>query len=128
MRIFLMLCNTMANQGCIYHWSRDHRVHHKHSETDADPHNASRGLFFSHIGWLLVKKHPAVIKAGKEFINDDLLADPVVKFQKNCDPWFALFMCFVFPGMLGMVWGEPFWNGMYVCILLFHIIYYFILL
>jgi hypothetical protein len=27
-----MLCNSIANQGSIWHWSRDHRVHHKHSE------------------------------------------------------------------------------------------------
>ncbi|CAN0547966.1 unnamed protein product, partial [Laminaria digitata] len=59
-RVFMMLINSMANQGSIYHWSRDHRVHHKHSETDADPHNAKRGFFFAHMGWLYVKKHPAV--------------------------------------------------------------------
>lgn len=55
-----MLLNSMANQGSIYHWSRDHRVHHKYSETDADPHNATRGFFFAHMGWLYVKKHPEV--------------------------------------------------------------------
>lgn len=32
LRVFLMLSNSMANQGSIWHWSRDHRVHHKHSE------------------------------------------------------------------------------------------------
>lgn len=32
LRVFLMLCNSIANQGSIWHWSRDHRVHHKHSE------------------------------------------------------------------------------------------------
>ena len=32
MRIFLMLANSIANQGSIWHWSRDHRCHHKHSE------------------------------------------------------------------------------------------------
>ncbi|RHZ05583.1 hypothetical protein DYB26_015969, partial [Aphanomyces astaci] len=48
-RVFLMLCNALANQGTIYHWSRDHRVHHKWSETEADPHNANRGLFFAHV-------------------------------------------------------------------------------
>ena len=64
-RTFLMLCNSIANQGSIFHWARDHRVHHKHSETDADPHNAMRGFFFAHMGWLYVKKHPDVIDAGK---------------------------------------------------------------
>ena len=40
-RTFLMLNTSIANQGTIYHWARDHRVHHKFSETDADPHNVS---------------------------------------------------------------------------------------
>ena len=44
-RFILMLCNSIANQGSIYHWSRDNRVHHKHSETAADPYNATRGFF-----------------------------------------------------------------------------------
>ena len=34
-RVFLMLANCVANQGSIYHWARDHRVHHKFSETEA---------------------------------------------------------------------------------------------
>ena len=38
-RTFLMLMYSISNQGTIYHWVRDHRVHHKFSETDADPHN-----------------------------------------------------------------------------------------
>ena len=32
LRIFLMLAASISNQGSIWHWSRDHRVHHKHSE------------------------------------------------------------------------------------------------
>lgn len=95
-----MLLNSMANQGSIFQWSRDHRVHHKHSETVADPHNASRGFFFSHMGWLLVKKDPAVIAAGRTLSYHDLESDPIVAFQKSVDPWFALFMCFVLPGLV----------------------------
>lgn len=60
MRVILGILNTLAFQNDIYEWSRDHRVHHKYSETDADPHNATRGFFFSHVGWLLCKKHPHV--------------------------------------------------------------------
>ncbi len=55
-RLYLMLAASTANQGCIYHWVRDHRVHHKNSETDGDPHNAQRGFFFAHMGWLYVQK------------------------------------------------------------------------
>ena len=49
LRVFLMLANCMAMEDSIYIWSRDHRVHHKYSETTADPHNATRGFFFSHV-------------------------------------------------------------------------------
>lgn len=114
LRVFLMLSNSIANQGSIWHWARDHRVHHKHSETDADPHNAKRGFFFSHMGWLLVKKHPAVIEAGKSLNFDDLLEDSVVVFQKKWDPWFSLFMCFIFPAIIATSWGEDFWNAFFV--------------
>nr|XP_039265258.1 stearoyl-CoA desaturase 5-like isoform X2 [Styela clava] len=40
LRIFLAIVNCMAWQVPIYDWCRDHRTHHKCSETDGDPHNA----------------------------------------------------------------------------------------
>jgi stearoyl-CoA desaturase (Delta-9 desaturase) len=114
LRFILMLLNSIANQGSIWHWSRDHRVHHKFSETDADPHNATRGFFFAHMGWLFVKKHPRVVEAGKQLNFDDLANDWCVVVQKQLDPWFALFMCFVFPAIVSTHWGENFWNGFFV--------------
>merc|ERR1719151_222221 len=95
-RLILMLANSIANQGSIYHWARDHRVHHKFSETDADPHNAQRGFFYAHVGWLLCKKHPDVVKEGKKLDFNDLKRDGFVMFQRKLDPWFTMFMCFVF--------------------------------
>ena len=35
------------NDGSIYHWARDHCVCQYHSGTDADPHNATKGFFYS---------------------------------------------------------------------------------
>ncbi len=66
------------------------------------------------MGWLFVKKHKDVIEAGKKLNFDDLADDPVVVFQKTLDPWFALFMCFIFPGLVCMAWGDNFWNGYWV--------------
>lgn len=83
LRIILAVFNTIAFQDCALHWARDHRVHHKYSETDADPHNATRGFFFSHIGWLLCRKHPEVIAKGKQLDIADLEADPVLRFQRK---------------------------------------------
>ncbi|KAF7396048.1 hypothetical protein HZH68_010098 [Vespula germanica] len=83
MRVILMICQTIAFQNHIYEWVRDHRVHHKYTDTDADPHNAKRGFFFSHIGWLMLKKHPDVIKKGATIDMSDLEKDPVVVWQRK---------------------------------------------
>lgn len=64
-------------------WARDHRVHHKYSDTMADPYSAGRGFFFAHIGWLAVRKHPEVIEKGKRIDISDLEAEPILRFQKK---------------------------------------------
>ena len=83
LRLALMIFNCIAAQNDIFEWARDHRVHHKYSETDADPHNATRGFFFSHVGWLMVRKHPDVIKKGKQIDLSDLYEDKIVMFQRR---------------------------------------------
>jgi len=114
-RCWLMLANSIANQGSIYHWARDHRVHHKHSETNADPHNATRGFFYAHVGWLLIKKHKDVVAAGRLLDFSDLHEDGFVMFQKRLDPWFTLFMSYLFPGYVAQYcWGEAFWPAVWV--------------
>ena len=114
-RILIMIFNSTANQGSIFHWARDHRVHHLHSETEADPHDASRGFFFAHVGWLLVKKKPEVIEAGKKIDMSDLWALPEVRLQKMLDPFWNLFFCYVAPALVAKYgWGESFINGLLV--------------
>lgn len=79
---------AICPQSYIIDWARDHRVHHKYSETDADPYNAKRGFFFAHVGWLLVRKHPDVKEKGKLIDLSDLYSDPVCAIQKK---WVGLF-------------------------------------
>lgn len=59
-------------------------MHHKFSETDADPHNANRGFFFSHVGWLMQRKHPEVYRKGKTIDMSDIDNDPLVQFHTKC--------------------------------------------
>lgn len=40
------------------------------------------GFFFSHIGWLMIKKHKDVKEKGKTLDLSDLEADPVVRVQR----------------------------------------------
>lgn len=92
-----MLFNCGANQGSIYHWSRDHRLHHKFSDTDLDPHNINQGFFYSHVGWLLVKKTPELKEEGRKIDMSDLKNDPVVMFQKKHYLPLSLIVCFLVP-------------------------------
>lgn len=59
------------------------RVHHKFCDSDADPHNVQRGFFFSHMGWLLLKKHPDVKSKGASIDMSDLKQDQIVMFQRK---------------------------------------------
>lgn len=116
LRVFLMICNSVALENSIFEYSRDHRVHHKYTETDADPTNVNRGLFFAHIGWLMCKKHPEVIRKGKAIDCSDLLRDPLVAFQhRYYVPLTGLF-CFMIPTLLAQwLCGEPYWTAFFVC-------------
>lgn len=123
LRVLLACLNSMAFENSIYEWSRDHRVHHKYSETDADPHNALRGFFFSHVGWLLCRKHPDVKTKGKQIDLSDLAADPVVRFQHHYYlPSVALF-CFVIPTLVPyLMWNETLFNSFYITGLLRYVV------
>jgi len=117
LRVFLMVANSMAGENSIYTWSRDHRLHHKCSETHGDPHNANRGFFFSHMGWLLVRKHPAVMKAGKTINMTDLEQDSLVMFQHRHYLKCFLLACFVFPTLLpNLLWGESLVTAYFVAV------------
>lgn len=118
LRILLAYFTCIASQNHVYEWARDHRVHHKYSETDADPHNATRGFFFSHIGWLLVRKHPDVRSKGQGIDLSDLKKDPVVMFQKKYYLPLMIMSCFVIPTVVPWYfWGESLWNAYFLCAL-----------
>ncbi|XP_067375620.1 stearoyl-CoA desaturase b isoform X1 [Channa argus] len=107
LRVFLAFANSMAFQNDIYEWARDHRVHHKYSETDADPHNVKRGFFFAHVGWLLVRKHPEVTAKGQKLELSDLKADKVVMFQRRYYKLSVVTTCFLLPTLVPwFFWGE----------------------
>jgi len=75
--------NILFVQKDVYTWALDHRVHHKYSETNADPHDARRGFFFAHVGWLFTTPHPDVVAKRKAADVSDLEADPIVMWQKR---------------------------------------------
>ncbi|XP_022827905.1 acyl-CoA Delta(11) desaturase [Spodoptera litura] len=118
LQILLMVMNSLAFQNTAIDWVRDHRLHHKYSDTDADPHNASRGFFYSHIGWLFVRKHPDVKKRGKEIDISDIYNNPVLRFQKKYAIPFIGAVCFALPTLIPVYgWGETWTNAWHVAML-----------
>lgn len=110
--VLLMILQTMAGQNSIYTWSRDHRVHHKFAETDADPHNIKRGFFFAHMGWLCCRKHPDVKTRGATIDMSDLEANPVVMFQHKHFWWLSVVFNLLLPTVVPVwLWRERVWTS-----------------
>ncbi|XP_008555201.1 acyl-CoA Delta-9 desaturase-like [Microplitis demolitor] len=107
LRILLAYLYCMAGQTHMSKWIRDHRTHHRYTETHADPHNSNRGFFFSHVGWLMMRRHPAVIKYGSKIDMSDVKNDPVIKFFDKYYTPIMLFLAFVLPTLIPVYcWNE----------------------
>ncbi|KAL3082338.1 hypothetical protein niasHT_038754 [Heterodera trifolii] len=107
LRVLLVIMNCVAFQNDVIEWSRDHRCHHKWTDTDADPHNINRGFFFAHMGWLLLKKHPQVKAKGSTLDLSDLTSDPLLAFQRKFYLPLVLLFCFLLPVFIPvLLWHE----------------------
>lgn len=49
---------TAVQKGPLW-WAVHHRTHHRTSDTDDDPHASHRGLWWSHVAWILCNKYDA---------------------------------------------------------------------
>ncbi|XP_074039157.1 acyl-CoA Delta-9 desaturase [Leptinotarsa decemlineata] len=115
LRLILVILFTVTGQRHVYAWALDHRVHHKYSETDADPHNAKRGFFFSHVGWLVLTPHPNVVEKRKSVDMSDLEADPIVMWQKKLYPPLFLIFNILLPVLIPVhYWNENLWISFWI--------------
>lgn len=115
LRLFLVFLFTITGQKDVYAWALDHRVHHKYSETDADPHDVRRGFFFAHVGWLFTTPHPDVIAKRKTIDMSDLEADSIVMWQKRLYiPLFALLTIGLPVVVPYYCWSESLWISFWV--------------
>ncbi|KAF7732108.1 hypothetical protein EC973_006363 [Apophysomyces ossiformis] len=109
-QIVCCLAGSGAVQGSIHWWSRGHRAHHRWTDSDKDPYAATRGFFFSHMGWMLIQRPKGRIGYAD---TEDLRKDALVRFQHKHYPSFALFMGFLFPTLVAAYgWADP-WGGFF---------------
>ena len=101
---FFALWGAGALQNSILIWASDHRRHHRHvDDNELDPYSAGRGLWFSHMGWMLRNYK----SNDQDFSNArDLLRDPVVVWQDKHYVALTLLMNLGLPLMLGIWHGD----------------------
>ena len=71
------LCGCLAWQGGPITWVGVHRLHHRHADSEHDPHSPSHGFTWSHILWVLHKQIDGI--RGEEAAKD-LLRDRVMRW------------------------------------------------
>eukprot|EP00002_Diphylleia_rotans_P003984 TRINITY_DN1285_c0_g1_i3.p1 TRINITY_DN1285_c0_g1~~TRINITY_DN1285_c0_g1_i3.p1 ORF type:complete len:795 (+),score=169.54 TRINITY_DN1285_c0_g1_i3:59-2443(+) len=121
-RFFLCMFASGAVEGSIRWWCRDHRAHHRYTDTPKDPYSASEGFFYAHVGWMMLKQDPQ--KIGRHDISD-LNQSALVRWQHRNYLAIALFMGFLFPTLVaGLGWGDYaggfFFAGMVRLVLVHH--------
>lgn len=73
---FLAVCGTLALEGGPIPWVATHRIHHKYSDQDGDPHTPRDGKWWSHLIWMLVgDASNANIEQCSRYV-PDLMRDP----------------------------------------------------
>lgn len=104
LRLVYIVLGAMALQNSVLVWASGHRVHHQHvDDNELDPYSAGRGLWFSHIGWML-RRYPS---GETDFSNvRDLQRDPLVAFQHRYYYPLAIGLNVLVPLALGWLHGD----------------------
>ena len=103
-RLMFALGGALSIQNSIKVWTSNHRTHHRHTDDeDQDPYSARRGLWYSHIGWML-RDYPA---SQTNFDNvRDLEKDPIVTWQHKYYWVLVILMNVALPLSLGALAGD----------------------
>ncbi len=102
---FLVFCGTLACQGGPVDLIGMHRIHHLHSDQQADPQDSNQGFFWSHLGWMLYNA-PAQDEVPR--FTKDIADDPVYQFFQNNMIYIQValgVLLFLLGGWSFVVWG-----------------------
>lgn len=108
MQVVLSIMGIMAVENSIKSWVSDHVRHHAKVDTDEDPYDATKGFWYSHIGWILFKIPSRVqdYSSASHLLKDKWTAD-LVNFQHRYYYPLAIFFAGVLPILIAFLWGDP---------------------
>ncbi len=102
-RAFYLIFGAASVQNSALKWAADHRVHHTKTDSDDDPYDIRRGLWWAHMGWILRREvRPAALHRVK-----DLIADPLLRWQDRHYRLIALLFGAAVPAAVGLAWRDP---------------------
>lgn len=52
----LLFFGTLSAQGSVFEWAHDHRLHHRHVDTEDDPYETERGFWYPHMLWMFKRR------------------------------------------------------------------------
>ncbi|XP_049306390.1 acyl-CoA Delta-9 desaturase [Bactrocera dorsalis] len=83
LRVFLMLCQTIAGQGPIYRWVQTHRLHHQKFRQEVDPFYSARGFMAAQVNAQIMSYTREQQQLLSQVDMSDIEQDKVVMFQKK---------------------------------------------
>ncbi len=114
MEYLYVIFGTSAMEMSVIEWTYDHRNHHRFTDTEKDPYSIKEGFWYAHILWMFTKRGTTKGKTEIDFNKvSDLTKDKFLMFQHKYYIPFAVFMTFIFPGLIAMLWGD-FWGGVLI--------------
>ncbi len=114
----LSTLGVLSAQGPIMIWVAEHRLHHRYSDTELDPHNSLKGFFYAHIGHLFYHKDFEDNKEQWLKYVPDMASQPYYRFLNTYNIPIALLML----PLLYLAGGLPFlfWGGFMRVVLMLH--------
>lgn len=79
----LTTMGCLACQGGPIQWVGTHRIHHKHSDHDDDPHSPTHGFTWAHVFWCLQKNQGGMPWTACSAARD-LCRDPGMRLLNKC--------------------------------------------
>src|SRR5919106_5134376 len=74
---------AFALEGGPVSWIANHRRHHQFSDGPGDPHDATRGFWWAHMGWIFVAVPEAELAERKRKYAADIAADPYLAWLEQ---------------------------------------------
>ena len=100
--LFYAIFGAGAFQNSIIEWCSDHRNHHKSTDTENDPYSATKGFWYSHMGWVMIDE--------ENFQNDfsnvkDLQSSKIIMWQHRNIFLIGAISGIILPALVGFLIG-----------------------